>query len=87
MSEFIDKLGVKSKYRISMVNGDAVQELEQERDELFENLFDSCEVICQLCVRLNPQHENCTECDELNDLRKPITDKIGLSWEQIKELL
>ncbi len=64
-----------------------VREIEQQRNDAFENLYEACEVVCELCVRLNPNHKDCRHCDELDDLRKPITDKAGLLWQEIKALL
>lgn len=89
---FIEKLGITSIQvyygeNYTYFDGDEVKELEQQRNESIENLHDSCELICKLCVRLNPQHENCNHCDELDELRKPIMGKTDLSWEGIKELL
>ncbi len=32
--------------------------------KLYVELVEADEVICGLCKRLNPQHENCTSCEE-----------------------
>ena len=95
----IEKLGIESIERFNwagikpsklhnFVGVDPVRltELEQQRNELFENTFDLCEEFCQMCIRLNPQHENCPSCDDLEYWRKPLVDMTGKSWQEIREL-
>ncbi|HUW46160.1 MAG TPA: hypothetical protein VMW50_10255 [Dehalococcoidia bacterium] len=40
--------------------------------DLYDELVEADETICQLCKRLNPQHENCTSCGERENRRKAI---------------
>lgn len=44
--------------------------------ELLEELKDALRHICYLCKRLNPQHENCTSCDDMG-IRRQILAKAG----------
>ena len=91
--DIIEKLGIKpiqifgNGICMSLINSQKVRELEQQRNELFENTFDLCEEFCQMCIRLNPQHENGPSCDDLEYWRKPIVDMTGKAWEEIKELV
>lgn len=54
-----------------------VRQLEQEHQEAIEVLDEACTMICKLCVRLNPQHKDCTSCDDLDYLREPILKAKG----------
>lgn len=72
---------------IDHVLKDQIREVEDQRNKMLEALIDSCEIICNLCIRLNPQHKNCNSCDELDDLRKPIETATGKLWSEIKDLL
>ena len=54
-----------------------VRQLEQEHQEAIEVLDEACTMICELCVRLNPQHKDCTSCDDLDYLREPILKAKG----------
>jgi len=40
--------------------------------DLYEELVEADEIICQLCKRLNPQHENCTSCEDRETRLKAI---------------
>ena len=42
-------------------------------DDLYEGLEDALREICRMCVRLNPQHENCTSCEEMERSRLPLS--------------
>jgi hypothetical protein len=44
----------------------ACQERVRELGELIEYALK--ELICPMCVRLNPQHKNCTMCDDTREL-------------------
>ena len=89
----IEKLGIKpipsfrADTNLFVCNQKPVRELEKQQNELFENTFDLCEEFCQMCIRLNPQHENCKSCDDLEYWRKPIVDMTGKTWEEIKEII
>ena len=54
-----------------------VRQLKQEHQEAIEVLDEACTMICKLCVRLNPQHKDCTSCDDLDYLREPILKAKG----------
>ncbi len=56
---------------------EAWQHQQKKIDELFTLLLESKQTICQLCVRLNPQHENCTYCDDMRDILKALDKKEG----------
>lgn len=45
--------------------------------KLYVELGEADEVICQLCKRLNPQHENCTSCEEREYRLKAIANAEG----------
>jgi len=45
--------------------------------ELLTELEAADEEICNLCVRLNPRHKNCTSCDERDARLKAITKARG----------
>lgn len=42
-------------------------------DFLLEACKEMSETICRLCKRLNPQHENCTSCEEMEGYKQAIT--------------
>ncbi len=44
---------------------------------VYEALKEADILICELCVRLNPQHENCTSCDERTERLKAIAKAEG----------
>ena len=46
-------------------------------DGLYEGLEDALREICRMCVRLNPQHENCTSCEEMERSRLPLSKAEG----------
>ena len=45
--------------------------------DLYKGLKDALREICRLCVRLNPQHENCMSCEEMERSRKPLLKAEG----------
>lgn len=45
--------------------------------ELYEELVEADEVICELCKRLNPQHKDCTECQDRESRLKVIAKVKG----------
>ena len=45
--------------------------------DLYEGLKDALKEICRMCVRLNPQHENCTACEEMERSRQPLLKAEG----------
>ena len=45
--------------------------------KLYVELVEADETICQLCKRLNPQHENCTSCEEREYRLKAIAEAEG----------
>ena len=44
---------------------------------MYEALKEADTLICELCVRLNPQHENCTSCAERESRLKAIAKAEG----------
>jgi hypothetical protein len=52
-------------------------ELQQERQakkELVEALEDLHKIVCKLCIVINPQHKNCTSCNEM-EVYKHLVNK------------
>ena len=45
--------------------------------DTYEGLKDALREICRMCVRLNPQHENCTSCEEMERSRLPLLKAEG----------
>ena len=45
--------------------------------DLCEGLKDALQEICRLCVRLNPQHENCKSCEDMTERRKALAKAEG----------
>lgn len=43
-------------------------------EQLKELLGDCLHDLCQLCVRLNPQHEDCEQCDDTDYFREAINE-------------
>ena len=43
---------------------ESVKNLKDSTDELYVELCDTDEQICSMCKRLNPQHRDCTTCEE-----------------------
>jgi ribosomal protein L40E len=46
---------------------------------LYEALKEADATICELCVRLNPWHENCTSCEEREIRLKAIAKAEGVT--------
>ncbi len=42
-----------------------------------KGLEDALKEICKMCVRLNPQHEGCTSCEEMERSRLPLLKAEG----------
>ena len=40
--------------------------------DCYEGLKDALREICRMCVRLNPQHQGCTSCKEMERSRLPL---------------
>ena len=62
-----------------------VRQLEADYKKAIKALEEANDVICRLCIRLNPQHKDCTSCNDIEDTREPIEKAYGISWEEIKE--
>lgn len=45
--------------------------------DLYEELLDADQAICGLCKLLNPQHENCTSCEDRNSRLKALAKAEG----------
>ena len=45
--------------------------------DMYEGLKDALREICRLCARLNPQHESCTSCEEMERSRLPLAKAEG----------
>ena len=45
--------------------------------KLYEGLRDALREICRMCVRINPQHKNCTSCEEMERSRLPLREAEG----------
>lgn len=43
----------------------------------YEGLKDALQEICRLCVRLNPQHEGCQSCEDMEERRKALAKAEG----------
>ena len=41
--------------------------------------------LCTCCRRLNPQHENCYGCDDVENAQKMIKNYIGENWKTISK--
>ena len=52
---------------------DYVSTLKNTNAALLDNLEEALEVVCTLCVRLNPQHAGCTGCQDTNHWRETIS--------------
>ncbi len=57
-------------------------------DKIFLALYAACDIICKLCKKVNPQHDNsyCT-CDDMDDKRKILTARVKKSWDEIVNIL
>ena len=54
------------------INPENPQAVAESISDLYEGLKDALREICRMCVRLNPQHENCTSCEEMERSRLPL---------------
>lgn len=45
--------------------------------DLHKELLEADEVICELCKRLNPQHEDCTSCQDRENRLKVLAKAEG----------
>jgi hypothetical protein len=45
---------------------------EAKNKKVNESLDSAISIICELCVRLNPHHKDCTSCPEVDDLRDSL---------------
>ena len=45
--------------------------------DCYEGLKDALREICRMCVRLNPQHKDCTSCEEMERSRLPLLKAEG----------
>ena len=45
--------------------------------DCYEGLKDALKEICRLCVEINPQHKNCTSCEEMERSRLPLLKAEG----------
>ena len=52
-------------------------QLDAAAPELYEGLKDALKEICRMCVKLNPQHKNCTSCEEMERSRLPLAKAEG----------
>ena len=51
------------------------KEKEKEKKEDLRVLLSDCLYdLCQLCIRLNPQHKDCKQCNDTDDYRDAIND-------------
>ena len=54
------------------IEKDYLMWLETINAKLLEALKKAAYMICLLCRRLNPQHTDCTQCDDIDNIRKAI---------------
>ncbi len=45
--------------------------------EMYETGRELLKVMCELCIRLNPQHENCQSCEEIEGYRRAFAKAEG----------
>ncbi len=57
---------------LSQANAELICRAVNSHDALVEALEVAEREICQLCKRLNPQHENCTSCDGMDDIKQAL---------------
>ena len=83
----IEKLGIKSQYKISMVNGSTILALEQQRDKLLEICIE------MLIESINKYANNfgwdIIRAEKVHSTEIEIIEKACYpkTWEEIKELL
>ena len=91
MNDIIEKLGIESKYRVSIVNGDIILDLEQQRNDLLERDI----IFMGHLKRILSEIREYKYDNPINVIQKVMKcfdftlDKkaTGKSWEEIKELL
>ncbi len=54
------------------INQEANAHLIAAAPDCYEGLKDALREICRMCVRLNPQHEGCSACEEMERSRLPL---------------
>jgi recombinational DNA repair protein RecR len=59
--------------------------MESKTKELVDILVEHHITICQLCVRLNPQHEDCYSCGDMERTQEIILEHTGEKWKEIKD--
>ena len=59
------------------VNLEYVIKLEQINKELLEACKEMAEEICTLCIRLNPHHEGCVSCNQMDIWKQAISKAEG----------
>jgi len=80
MGSIIEKLGIKSKYRPSIINGDIILDLENQKNEMLGALIDIA--IDKSFFTLN------RESQRRVDIARQTLEKVtGKKWGKIKELL
>ena len=48
---------------------------DKDRIKKLEDTLSICmKDICRLCIRLNPQHKDCTQCDDMDDLKAVLNE-------------
>ena len=55
---------------------------EQEYKDI---ITDQAFMICQMCVRLNPQHKGCSSCTDMENIIPIVEDVMGQSFVEAKE--
>ena len=58
-----------SSHRVSKETQQANAHLIAAAPEMYDALEEDADTICVLCKRLNPQHENCTSCVDMDRRR------------------
>ena len=63
---------------MSKMGKELEKRLDENKYELYEELLEADAVICELCIRLNPQHANCEWCDDREPRLKLIAKIEGV---------
>ncbi len=61
----------------AQANAERIVKAVNSYDAMKDGLKDALREICRMCVRLNPQHENCTSCAEMERSRRPLLEAEG----------